>query len=190
MAKRGKPKTRIVTTRRRSAAPRALPAKVADSLDLARCEQFLLHSARLPTRPIDDWLALFRRTVYWVRANPQYNPTKCVLITTTAASGTRVRVSPVADVLTVSAFSHHRMVAKPRSMTARALGTVRSNSVIEYRRGCSGVSFTHHRLVQHGVAIGSPEAGHTGHLRRPMSADQAFLEWAVVPAVIRESGIQ
>src|SRR5262249_26255462 len=62
MAKRRKPKAkpRVPTRRpvlvaRHRAAPRA-----SDALDLARCERFLLHEARLLDEgKFDDWLALF-----------------------------------------------------------------------------------------------------------------------------------
>ncbi len=75
MAKRGKPKTKIASSRRRVVAPRSrLPAKPADTLDLARCEQFLIHEARLlDESKFDGWLALFtvRRLVLGAeRAEP------------------------------------------------------------------------------------------------------------------------
>ena len=78
MAKRGKPKTKIASSRRRVVAPRGrLPAKPADTLDLARCEQFLMHEARLlDEAKFDDWLALFTADAwYWVPSEPnQDNP--------------------------------------------------------------------------------------------------------------------
>src|SRR6516225_3221331 len=79
MAKRRKPKAKAATPSRRPllvprhrAAPRA-----TEALDLARCERFLLHEARLLDEgKFDDWLALFTPDGwYWVPSEPdQDNP--------------------------------------------------------------------------------------------------------------------
>ena len=78
MAKRQKPKTRIATpSQRRVTALRGRPAPKLDTLDLARCEQFLMHEARLlDEAKFDDWLALFTDDCwYWVPSEPnQDNP--------------------------------------------------------------------------------------------------------------------
>src|SRR5262245_19842269 len=78
MAKRGKPKPRIATpSHRRVTALRGRPAPKPETLDLSRCEQFLLHEARLLDEgKFDDWLALFTADAwYWVPSEPeQDNP--------------------------------------------------------------------------------------------------------------------
>src|SRR6266511_5835490 len=79
MAKRRKSKARsAVPDRRRASAPRRRVAGPAvDPLDVARCERFLMHEARLlDDARFDDWLALFTADGwYWVPSEPeQGNP--------------------------------------------------------------------------------------------------------------------
>ena len=164
MAKRGKPKTRIASTRRRVTAPRSrLPAKSADTLDLARCEQFLLHEARLlDEAKFDDWLALFTEDAwYWVPSEPnQDNPHDTVSLMYDDRRLLETRVRRLA--------SPRMYSQEPRSRTSRMVGnvsiedsegrsvTVRSKFLmIEYRREVqrlfTGTAF--HRLVQLGGAI-------------------------------------
>jgi benzoate/toluate 1,2-dioxygenase beta subunit len=79
MAKKQKPRPKIAAPHRRRVTPwrsRATRA-VARPLDLHRCEQFLLHEARLlDEAKFDDWLALFTADAwYWVPSEPnQDNP--------------------------------------------------------------------------------------------------------------------
>src|SRR5688500_18927694 len=79
MAKRQKPRPKIAAPSRRRASPlRGRAARVASGpLDLHRCEQFLMHEARLlDESKFDDWLALFTADAwYWVPSEPdQDNP--------------------------------------------------------------------------------------------------------------------
>ncbi len=164
MAKRQKPKTRIATTRRRVAAPRSrLPSKSVDTLDLARCEQFLLHEARLlDEAKFDDWLALFTDDAwYWVPSEPnQGNPHDTVSLMYDDRRLLETRVRRLA--------SPRMYSQEPRSRTSRMVGnvsiedsegrsvTVRSKFLmIEYRREVqrlfAGTAF--HRLVQLGGAV-------------------------------------
>ena len=164
MAKRGKPKTRIASTRRRVTAPRSLlPAQSADTLDLARCEQFLLHEARLlDEAKFDDWLALFTDDAwYWVPSEPnQDNPHDTVSLMYDDRRLLETRVRRLA--------SPRMYSQEPRSRTSRMVGnlsiedsegrsvTIRSKFLmIEYRREVqrlfTGTAF--HRLTQLGGAI-------------------------------------
>src|SRR5215468_12713383 len=79
MAKRRKPKAKAAAPSRRPLLVprhRATP-RASEPLDLARCERFLLHEARLLDEgKFDDWLALFTPDAwYWVPSEPdQDNP--------------------------------------------------------------------------------------------------------------------
>ena len=80
MARKQKPRPRIAAPSRRRASPlrgrSARPAAAAPP-DQSRCEQFLLHEARLlDEAKFDDWLALFTADGwYWVPSEPnQDNP--------------------------------------------------------------------------------------------------------------------
>src|SRR5215468_12294243 len=79
MAKKSKPAKRPpAPAPRRTTALRARAARRAvEPLDRERCEQFLLHEARLlDEAKFDDWLALFTADAwYWVPSEPeQDNP--------------------------------------------------------------------------------------------------------------------
>ena len=79
MAKRRKPKARPSPSNRRPLpVPRQRAVRrTAEPLDLARCERFLLHEARLlDDGKFDDWLALLTPDAwYWVPSEPdQDNP--------------------------------------------------------------------------------------------------------------------
>src|ERR1700683_3145048 len=83
MARKSKRASRPATRSRRPFAARSrttrLPA--GQSLDLERCEQFLLHEARLLDEgKFDDWLALFTPEAwYWVPSEPdQADPVETV----------------------------------------------------------------------------------------------------------------
>ena len=160
MAKRQKPKTRISSpSRRRVAAPRSrLPAKAADTLDLTRCEQFLMYEARLlDEAKFDDWLALFTDDCwYWVPSEPdQDNPHDTVSLMYDDRRLLETRIRRLA--------SPRMYSQEPRSRCSRLVGnvsiedsegrsaTVRSKFVmIEYRREqqrlFAGTAW--HRLVQ------------------------------------------
>src|ERR1700739_2546463 len=81
MAKKRKPKASLLSPRR-SASPRGRATRAAPvSLDLHRCEQFLMHEARLlDESKFDDWLALFTADAwYWVPSEPdQRDPQQTV----------------------------------------------------------------------------------------------------------------
>jgi 3-phenylpropionate/cinnamic acid dioxygenase small subunit len=165
MAKRGKPKTRIATpSRRRVMAPRSrLSAKPADTLDLTRCEQFLMHEARLlDESKFDDWLALFTMDAwYWVPSEPnQNNPHDTVSLMYDDRRLLETRIRRLA--------SPRMYSQEPRSRCSRIVAnvtiedvegraaTVRSKFLmIEYRREqqrlFAGTAF--HRLVQIDGAI-------------------------------------
>src|SRR5215831_12291409 len=167
MAKRRKPKAKLAAPSRRPvlvprhrAAPRA-----AEALDLARCERFLLHEARLLDEgKFDDWLALFTPDAwYWVPSEPdQDNPhdTVSLIYDDRRLLETRVR-----------RLSSPRIYSQePRSRTSRIVAnvtieetapdgqacTVRSKfQLLEYRRNAqtpyAGTSF--HRLVRAGDEV-------------------------------------
>lgn len=127
-------------------------------LDLRRCEQFLLHEARLlDEAKFDDWLALFTAEAwYWVPSEPdQADPVETVslIYDDRRLLETRVR-----------RLSSPRMYSQePRSRTSRMVGnvgiedadlnacTVRSKfMMIEYRREQQRLfgGTMLHRLVQ------------------------------------------
>ena len=165
MARRQKPKTKpAIPQRRRVAAPRSRGApKAAEALDPSRCEQFLLHEARLlDEAKFDDWLALFTADGwYWVPSEPnQANPHDTVSLIYDDRRLLETRVRRLA--------SPRMYSQEPRSRTSRIVGnvsieasersacTVRSKFLmIEFRRGTqrlfAGSAF--HRLVQAGGAI-------------------------------------
>jgi benzoate/toluate 1,2-dioxygenase beta subunit len=151
MAKRRKPRAKPAAPSRRPllvprhrAAPRA-----AEALDLARCERFLLHEARLLDEgKFDDWLALFTPDAwYWVPSEPdQDNPHDTVSLIYDDRRLLETRVRRLASPRIYS--------QEPRSRTSRIVSnacTVRSKFLmIEYRRDSqrlfAGTAF--HRLVQ------------------------------------------
>jgi len=159
MAKRRKSKpTTAVSRRRRAAAPRRGAAGTAGrALDLRRCEQFLMHEARLLDEArFDDWLALFTADAwYWVPSEPgQDNPHDTVSLMYDDRRLLETRVRRLASPRIYS--------QEPRSRTSRMIGqvsiedgggsacTVRSKFVmIEYRRESQRIfaGTTTHRLV-------------------------------------------
>jgi 3-phenylpropionate/cinnamic acid dioxygenase small subunit len=164
MAKRGKPKTKIASSRRRVAAPRGrLPAKSNDTLDLARCEQFLMHEARLlDESKFDDWLALFTTDAwYWVPSEPnQCNPHDTVSLMYDDRRLLETRVRRLASPRIYSQEPRSRCSRLVDNVTLEDVegraATVRSKFLmIEYRREqqrlFAGTAF--HRLVQIDGAI-------------------------------------
>ncbi len=155
---------KIASSRRRVAAPRGrLPAKPTDTLDLARCEQFLMHEARLlDEAKFDDWLALFTTDAwYWVPSEPdQDNPHDTVSLMYDDRRLLETRIRRLA--------SPRMYSQEPRSRCSRIIGNVTLEDVegraattrskflmIEYRREqqrlFAGTAF--HRLVQIDGAI-------------------------------------
>jgi 3-phenylpropionate/cinnamic acid dioxygenase small subunit len=142
-----------------AAAAASAPA-VAGALDVARCEQFLLHEARLlDEAKFDDWLALFTADAwYWVPSEPgQKDPLDTVSLIYDDRRLLETRVRRLA--------SPRMYSQEPRSRTSRIVAnitieqadpsneacTTRSKfTMIEYRREqqrlFGGTAF--HRLVQ------------------------------------------
>ena len=107
--------------RRRQVAARArerrLPAQ--PRLDLRRCEQFLLHEARLLDEgKFDDWLALFTLDAwYWVPSEPdQANPVETVSLIYDDRRLLETRVRRLA--------SPRMYSQEPRSRTSRIIANV------------------------------------------------------------------
>ncbi|HZR60764.1 MAG TPA: aromatic-ring-hydroxylating dioxygenase subunit beta [Xanthobacteraceae bacterium] len=149
--------------RPRVSAIRAARLAAPPRLDLRRCEQFLLHEARLlDEAKFDDWLALFTAEAwYWVPSEPdQADPIETVslIYDDRRLLETRVR-----------RLSSPRMYSQePRSRTSRMVGnvsiedadrdacTVRSKfMMIEYRREQQRLfgGTMLHRLVQSGGRV-------------------------------------
>jgi benzoate/toluate 1,2-dioxygenase beta subunit len=165
MAKRQKPRPRIAAPSRRRATPlRGRASRLtAGPLDLNRCEQFLLHEARLlDEAKFDDWLALFTADAwYWVPSEPgQADPQHTVSLIYDDRRLLETRVRRLA--------SPRMYSQEPRSRTSRIVGnvtieeaegrsvTLRSKFVmVEYRRESqrlfAGTAL--HRLVQLDGAI-------------------------------------
>jgi benzoate/toluate 1,2-dioxygenase beta subunit len=164
MAKRGKPRPRIAAPSARRATPlRGRRPRAAASLALHRCEQFLLHEARLlDEAKFDDWLALFTPDGwYWVPSEPgQANPHDVVSLIYDDRRLLETRVRRLA--------SPRMYSQEPRSRTSRIVANatiedgdgaaciVRSKFLmIEYRRETqrlfAGTAW--HRLVQVDGAI-------------------------------------
>ena len=159
MAKRQKPRPKLTASSRRRASPlRGRAARLASApLDLHRCEQFLLHEARLlDEAKFDDWLALFTADAwYWVPSEPgQDNPHDTVSLIYDDRRLLETRVRRLA--------SPRMYSQEPRSRCSRLVGnatiedgdasgaTVRSKLLmIEYRRESqrlfAGTAF--HRLM-------------------------------------------
>ncbi len=159
MARKSKRPTKPAATRARrpiARRPRAAPPIVG--LDLHRCEQFLIHEARLLDEgKFDDWLALFTPDAwYWVPSEPdQPDPHETVSLIYDDRRLLETRVRRLA--------SPRMYSQEPRSRTSRIVGnvtieasernaaTVRSKFVmIEYRREQQRLfaGTTLHRLVQ------------------------------------------
>lgn len=133
---------------------------IPDALDVARCERFLVHEARLLDEArFDDWLALFTADAwYWVPIEPeQKDPLDTVSLIYDDRRLLETRVRRLA--------SPRMYSQEPRSRTSRIVGnvtieeadpskqacTTRSKfAMIEYRREqqrlFGGTAF--HRLVQ------------------------------------------
>ena len=158
MAKRRKPKARPPSRRPLLASRRRATRRATEALDLARCERFLLHEARLlDDGKFDDWLALFTPDAwYWVPSEPdQDNPHDTVSLIYDDRRLLETRVRRLANPRIYS--------QEPRSRTSRIVSnvsiedsgnnacTARSKFLmIEYRRDSqrlfAGTAF--HRLVQ------------------------------------------
>jgi 3-phenylpropionate/cinnamic acid dioxygenase small subunit len=160
MPKKQKSRPKIATPSRRRATPlRGRAARLAAGpLDLHRCEQFLLHEARLlDEAKFDEWLALFTPDAwYWVPSEPgQDNPRDTVSLIYDDRRLLETRVRRLA--------SPRMYSQEPRSRTSRIVAnvtvedvegraaTVRSKFLmIEYRREqqrlFGGTAW--HRLVQ------------------------------------------
>ena len=137
--------------------PRSTPPSAA-GLDLHRCEQFLIHEARLlDEAKFDDWLALFTPDAwYWVPSEPdQADPHETVSLIYDDRRLLETRVRRLA--------SPRMYSQEPRSRTSRIVGnvtieasdrnacTVRSKfMMIEYRREQQRIfgGTALHRLVQ------------------------------------------
>jgi len=165
MARKQKSRPRIAAPSRRRASPlRGRAARRATGpLDLHRCEQFLLHEARLlDEAKFDDWLALFAADAwYWVPSEPgQDNPHDTVSLIYDDRRLLETRVRRLA--------SPRMYSQEPRSRTSRIVAnatieeadattaTVRSKFLmIEYRREhqrlFAGTAW--HRLLQADGAI-------------------------------------
>jgi benzoate/toluate 1,2-dioxygenase beta subunit len=133
------------------------------AIDLTKCEQFLMHEARLlDEAKFDDWLALFTEDAwYWVPSEPgQDNPHDTVSLIYDDRRLLETRVRRLASPRIYS--------QEPRSRTSRIVTnvsleeadghacTVRSKfMMVEYRRGAqrlfAGTAL--HRLVRRGERI-------------------------------------
>jgi 3-phenylpropionate/cinnamic acid dioxygenase small subunit len=164
MAKKQKSRPRIATPSRRRATPlRGRAPQTAAKLDLHRCEQFLMHEARLlDETKFDDWLALFTADGwYWVPSEPsQNNPHDTVSLIYDDRRLLETRVRRLA--------SPRMYSQEPRSRTSRIVAnvtieeaeaaacTIRSKFLmIEYRRDTqrlfAGTAW--HRLLSSDGAI-------------------------------------
>ena len=158
MARRRKQKPGLVRPSPRRATPlRGRSARPGALLDLHRCEQFLLHEARLLDEgKFDQWLALFTADGwYWVPSEPkQDNPHDTVSLIYDDRRLLETRVRRLASPRMYSQEPRSRcsrMVGNVTIEQADAAGcTVRSKFImIEYRRNAQrlfgGTMF--HRLV-------------------------------------------
>jgi len=137
--------------------PRATPTVIA-VFDLHRCEQFLIHEARLLDEgKFDEWLSLFTPEAwYWAPSQPdQADPHETVSLIYDDRRLLETRVRRLA--------SPRMYSQEPRSRTSRIIGgvtieandrgscTVRSKfMMVEYRREQQRIfaGTAHHRLVQ------------------------------------------
>ncbi|MBM3528969.1 MAG: aromatic-ring-hydroxylating dioxygenase subunit beta [Alphaproteobacteria bacterium] len=137
--------------------------RVTAGLDLNRCEQFLMHEARLlDEAKFDDWLALFAADAwYWVPSEPgQNNPHDTVSLIYDDRRLLETRVRRLASPRMYSQEPRSRCSRIVANVTLEesdgAGATVRSKFLmIEYRREqqrlFAGTAW--HRLVQTGSAI-------------------------------------
>jgi ethylbenzene dioxygenase subunit beta len=143
MAKKQKARARIAATSRRRVTPlRGHASRTETPLDVHRCEQFLLHEARLlDEAKFDDWLALFTLDGwYWVPSEPgQPDPHNTVSLIYDDRRLLETRIRRLA--------SPRMYSQEPRSRTSRIVANVtledsegRSTTVrskflmVEYRR--------------------------------------------------------
>src|SRR5260221_10453179 len=143
MAKKRTPRPRIAAPSRRRVTPvRGRTSRAENPLDIHRCEQFVLHEARLlDEAKFDDWLALFTDDGwYWVPSEPgQANPHDTVSLIYDDRRLLETRIRRLA--------SPRMYSQEPRSRTSRIVAnatiedaegraaTVRSKFLmIEYRR--------------------------------------------------------
>jgi ethylbenzene dioxygenase subunit beta len=164
MAKKQKARTGIAASSRRRVTPlRGRASRAATPLDVHRCEQFLLHEARLlDEAKFDDWLALFTLDGwYWVPSEPgQTDPHNTVSLIYDDRRLLETRIRRLA--------SPRMYSQEPRSRTSRIVAnvtledsegrsaTVRSKFLmIEYRREQQRLfaGSAWHRLVQIDGAI-------------------------------------
>ena len=164
MARKQKPRPKMAAPSRRRVMPlRGRSPRAGGPLDLHRCEQFLLHEARLlDEAKFDDWLALFTADGwYWVPSEAgQDNPRDIVSLIYDDRRLLETRVRRLA--------SPRMYSQEPRSRCSRSVSNVtieetegRSANVrskflmIEYRREqqrlFAGTAW--HRLVQIDGAI-------------------------------------
>jgi 3-phenylpropionate/cinnamic acid dioxygenase small subunit len=121
MAKKSKRVSRPAARSRRPIAARGRSARLParQSLDIERCEQFLLHEARLlDDGKFDDWLALFTAEAwYWVPSEPnQADPVETVSLIYDDRRLLETRVRRLA--------SPRMYSQEPRSRTTRMIGNV------------------------------------------------------------------
>src|SRR5712671_1888863 len=115
------PNRRRVTPARRRAEPaeKTLDIRVEKALEIHRCEQFVLHEARLlDEAKFDDWLALFTEDGwYWVPSEPdQANPHDTVSLIYDDRRLLETRIRRLA--------SPRMYSQEPRSRTSRIVGNV------------------------------------------------------------------
>jgi len=176
MAKKQKARTGIAASSRRRVTPlRGRASRAATPLDVHRCEQFLLHEARLlDEAKFDDWLALFTLDGwYWVPSEPgQTDPHNTVSLIYDDRRLLETRIRRLA--------SPRMYSQEPRSRTSRIVAnvtledsegrsaTVRSKFLmIEYRR--------EQQRVFAGTAWHRLEARRPGQLRRAARRDHAAI---------------
>src|SRR5215471_13277901 len=121
MAKRRKAKAKIAAPAKRRVTPLRVRVsrQASEVLDLRRCEQFLLHEARLLDEgKFDAWLALFTPdATYWVPSEPdQDNPHDTVSLIYDDRLLLETRVRRLASPRIYS--------QEPRSRTTRLVGNV------------------------------------------------------------------
>src|SRR5436853_252065 len=119
MAKKRRPKPVPRPSPRRVTPLRSRAMRAQAVLDLGRCEQFLLHEARLlDEAKFDDWLALFTADGwYWVPSEPnQDNPHDTVSLIYDDRRLLETRVRRLA--------SPRMYSQEPRSRCSRMVGNV------------------------------------------------------------------
>jgi 3-phenylpropionate/cinnamic acid dioxygenase small subunit len=159
MARKPKRARRPAAPRRqRSRLVRTSPAAAQHTLDVRRCEQFLLHEARLlDDGKFDDWLALFTPDAwYWVPSEPgQPDPIETISLIYDDRRLLETRVRRLASPRMYSQEPRSRTSRIVTNVTIEEAGkdacTVRSKfMMIEYRREQQRLfgGTMLHRLVQ------------------------------------------